>query len=181
MFERYTERARRAIFFARWEALSRGSSEIETKDLALGLTREAHQPDCPYSKLHEDAAELRSLLGADPCCTQPPQNRDIPLSKASKMCLAYARMEAEVDRRYSIGGDHLLRGILRVGDDAADKIAAIGYTLSVARESSMKAHRLTPAPPAPLSWRLRRHLGPILLIAALILCTAIALYLHWQN
>ena len=40
MFERYTERARRVIFFARYEASQLGSRSIETEHLLLGLIRE---------------------------------------------------------------------------------------------------------------------------------------------
>ena len=40
MFERYTERARRVIFFARYEASQLGSASIETEHLLLGLIRE---------------------------------------------------------------------------------------------------------------------------------------------
>jgi ATP-dependent Clp protease ATP-binding subunit ClpC len=40
MFERYTERARRVLFFARYEASQLGSNSIETEHLLLGLIRE---------------------------------------------------------------------------------------------------------------------------------------------
>jgi ATP-dependent Clp protease ATP-binding subunit ClpC len=40
MFERYTERARRAVFFARYEASQHGSANIEPEHLLLGLLRE---------------------------------------------------------------------------------------------------------------------------------------------
>ena len=40
MFERYTEKARRAIFFARYEASQYGSPCIESEHLLLGLLRE---------------------------------------------------------------------------------------------------------------------------------------------
>ena len=40
MFERYTERARRVIFFARYEASQFGSTTIETEHLLLGLLAE---------------------------------------------------------------------------------------------------------------------------------------------
>ena len=40
MFERYTERARRVIFFARQEANRFGSKAIETEHFLLGLLRE---------------------------------------------------------------------------------------------------------------------------------------------
>ena len=37
MFERYSEKARRVIFFARYEASRFGASYIETEHLLLGL------------------------------------------------------------------------------------------------------------------------------------------------
>ena len=40
MFERYTERSKRVIFFARYEAAQLGSGSIETEHLLLGLMRE---------------------------------------------------------------------------------------------------------------------------------------------
>jgi ATP-dependent Clp protease ATP-binding subunit ClpC len=40
MFERYTEKARRVIFFARYEALQYGSSVIAPEHVLLGLMRE---------------------------------------------------------------------------------------------------------------------------------------------
>ncbi len=36
MFERYTEKARRVIFFARYEAAQYGTPSIETEHLLLG-------------------------------------------------------------------------------------------------------------------------------------------------
>ncbi len=41
MFERYTEKARRVIFFSRYEASQFGSPYIETEHLLLGILREA--------------------------------------------------------------------------------------------------------------------------------------------
>ena len=40
MFERYTERSRRVIFFARYEALQYGSPVIAPEHILLGLVRE---------------------------------------------------------------------------------------------------------------------------------------------
>jgi len=40
MFERYTEKARRTIFFARYEASQFGSPYIESEHVLLGLLRE---------------------------------------------------------------------------------------------------------------------------------------------
>jgi hypothetical protein len=47
MFERYTEKARRTIFFARYEASQFGSPYIETEHILLGLLREGRtQKQC---------------------------------------------------------------------------------------------------------------------------------------
>src|SRR5258708_2578654 len=43
MFERYTEKARRVIFFARYEASQFGAQAIEAEHILLGLLREDKQ------------------------------------------------------------------------------------------------------------------------------------------
>ena len=43
MFERYTEKARRAIFFARYEASQFGLQFIDANCLLIGLVRENGQ------------------------------------------------------------------------------------------------------------------------------------------
>ncbi len=49
VFERYTEKARRVIFFARYEASQFGSPCIETEHLLLGIMREDKAGDEPVS------------------------------------------------------------------------------------------------------------------------------------
>ncbi len=55
MFERYTEQARRVIFFGRYEASQFGSTTIETEHLLLGLLRE--DPNITKRFLPEPATE----------------------------------------------------------------------------------------------------------------------------
>jgi hypothetical protein len=47
MFERYTEKARRVIFFARYEASHFGSSVFDTESLPRPA---AWRQDCAYSR-----------------------------------------------------------------------------------------------------------------------------------
>jgi ATP-dependent Clp protease ATP-binding subunit ClpC len=180
MFERYTERARRTIYHAKYEALNRGSSEIEPKDIVLGLTWDSHQANCPFANLHDNAKELRALIGSEWTLCGPPQNRDIPLSNGAKKVLAYADSEGKLDRRYNIGSDHLLRGVLRNGDETAAKMAAAGYTLSAMRQSSKDAQRLNPEKTSLLQ-KLSLHRGALAITASLILFIVFILYLHSQN
>src|SRR5207249_2049769 len=59
MFERYTERARRVIFFARYEASQFGSTTIETEHLLLGILREEK---CVAAEiLHERGLRLNAI------------------------------------------------------------------------------------------------------------------------
>lgn len=181
MFGRYSERARRTIFHAKNEALAREAKEIEPCDLLLGLCRDAHQPNCPFAKLHEQEADFRALLGVGAITTAVPTNWDIGLSKTSKMALAYAEREATFDHRYSIGSDHILRGVLRTKGEIAAKLSGAGYSLSAMREASKQAHKLSPDKPPPLSWRLRTYLRRLIFVSGVILAVVALLYLHSQN
>jgi ATP-dependent Clp protease ATP-binding subunit ClpA len=59
MFERYTEKARRVIFFARYEASQFGSPYIETEHLLLGLLREE---DCFAAQILKERGLRLSLV-----------------------------------------------------------------------------------------------------------------------
>jgi ATP-dependent Clp protease ATP-binding subunit ClpC len=197
MFERYTEWARRTIFHAKYEALRRGSSEIEPKDIVLGLTWDSHTSDCPFAMLHDKADELRELVGSSHTVCGPPKNRNIRLSNESKKALAYAVREEGVDKRYSIGRDHLLRGVLRNGDETAAKLVTAGYTLPAKRQASKQAHqsslemmcecsptalghRHSSPQRVPLHWRFSRHRRKLMLAIVILFIVAI-LYLRSQN
>jgi ATP-dependent Clp protease ATP-binding subunit ClpC len=54
MFERYTEKARRVIFFARYEASQYGSSSIESEHLLLGLMREDRAPGSHIESIRKE-------------------------------------------------------------------------------------------------------------------------------
>ena len=66
MFERYTEKARRVIFFARYEASQFGSPYIETEHLLLGLLREDKALTNRFLRSH---ASVESIRKADPSST----------------------------------------------------------------------------------------------------------------
>ena len=180
MFDRYTPRARLAIYHAKYEAVRRNLREIQPRDIVLGLTRDSHQPGCPFEILYLNGDSIRNLLEPEPSYG-PPLNLDIPLSTSSKKALAYADLEARRDRRYSIGSDHLLRGVLRLGDETAMTIASAGYGLSVLREHSREAHRLASDAKAPFWWPLKIYGLRLLLAFGLLTFFLAVLYLRSQN
>src|SRR5262245_66170241 len=96
MFERYTERARRVIFFARYEASQFGSMTIETEHLLLGLLREDRNLVTRF--LHRVSAldTVRALIESRLTVREKvPTSVDLPLSNECKRILAYSAEEAE--------------------------------------------------------------------------------------
>src|SRR5882672_7304223 len=135
MFERYTEKARRVIFFARYEASQYGSSYIETEHLLLGILREdkalARQclPRGADDVLREKVDSLPSLG------KKLSTSVDLPLSGPSKRVLAYAAQEADRLKNEHIGTEHLLLGLLHEGKEAAVRmLAELGVNLADTRE-----------------------------------------------
>ena len=64
MFERYTEKARRVIFFARYEASQYGSPYIETEHLLLGLMREDKALANRFLRSHGSIESIRKEIEA---------------------------------------------------------------------------------------------------------------------
>ncbi len=119
MFERYTEKARRVIFFARYEASHYGSPEIDSEHLLLGLLQE-------NKTLHRwlpKATPVAIRERIDECSLKRPMiptSVDLPLSRASQRILKYAAEDAERLVHRHIGTEDLFLGLL----DEADCFAA---------------------------------------------------------
>lgn len=133
MFERFTEKARRVIFFARYEALQFGSPSIDTEHLLLALLREDHSivfrfrlsPGSIRSQI-ENATVVREKVSASVA---------LPLSDECKRVLGYAAEEAEKTGHKHIGPEHFLLGLLREeGSFAAELLRDAGLSIKDARK-----------------------------------------------
>src|SRR5436305_2431243 len=114
MFERYTEKARRVIFFARYEASQFGSPYIETEHLLLGLLREDKALTNRFLHSHASVESIRKQIeGHTNVREKVSTSVDLPLSNESKRVLAHAGEEAERLSHKHIGTEHLLLGLLR--------------------------------------------------------------------
>jgi len=114
MFERYTEKARRVIFFARYEASQFGSPGIETEHLLLGILREDKALTNRFLRSHVSVESIRKQIEGHTVIRQKVSTSvDLPLSNESKRVLAYAGEEAERLTNQHIGTEHLLLGLLR--------------------------------------------------------------------
>src|SRR5207302_11157238 len=131
-----TEKARRVIFFARYEAAQFGSPYIETEHLLLGLLREnaalVQAINLPITcEAARKDLEARVRIGK-----KTSTSVDVPLSNENKRVLAYAAEEAERLGHKYIGSEHLLLGLLREKASlAAQLLNEEGVVLERAREN----------------------------------------------
>ncbi|MGE0454089.1 MAG: ATP-dependent Clp protease ATP-binding subunit [Vicinamibacteria bacterium] len=137
MFERYTERARRVIFFARYEASQLGSNSIETEHLLLGLIREGKGLTSRlFGKSHLSMESIRKEIeGRAVYRDKVSTSVDIPLSAESRRVLSFAAEEAERMLHNYIGTEHILLGLMREEKSiAAGILGEKGMRLSAVRE-----------------------------------------------
>src|SRR5438477_7343570 len=136
MFERYTEKARRVIFFARYEASQFGSPYIETEHLLLGLLREDKALANRFLRSHAAVDSIRKQIEGHATIREKVSTSvDLPLSHECKRVLAYGAEEAERLNHKHIGTEHLLLGLLREEKCfAAEILHERGLRLSTIRE-----------------------------------------------
>jgi ATP-dependent Clp protease ATP-binding subunit ClpC len=141
MFERYTEKARRVIFFARYEASQFGSPYIETEHLLLGLLREDKALANRFLRSHAAVESIRKQIeGHTTIREKVSTSVDLPLSHECKRVLAYGAEEAERLNHKHIGTEHLLLGLLREEKCfAAEILHERGLRLSTIREELVRS------------------------------------------
>ena len=137
MFERYTEQARRALFFARYEASQLGSVTIETDHLLLGLIHEGKGiADKLLARARVPLETIRTTL-RDRAKSKAKSSTsvEIPFTEETKRVLLQAGEEADRLLHNYIGTEHLLLGILREeGSAAAAILTQHGLRLNAVRD-----------------------------------------------
>lgn len=115
MFERYTERARRTLFFARYEASEFGAPAIEAEHLLLGLIREGHGLMARvFANWDLSLEEMRHRIEARlERGEKYSTSVEIPFSAEARQVLEFAREEADRLAQNVIEPTHVLVGIFR--------------------------------------------------------------------
>jgi ATP-dependent Clp protease ATP-binding subunit ClpC len=129
MFERYTELARRAIFFARFEASRFGSPQIETEYLLLGLLEENE----PLQTLVSRDAVRAAVKKRNPSDLKISTSVDLPVTEECKRALSAAASESERLGHPEINGLHLVFGVLSEESFAAGLLREQGVQLETIR------------------------------------------------
>ena len=140
MFERYTEKARRAIFFARYEASQFGSPYIECEHLLLGLLRENKALTNRFLRSHASVEAIRKQIeGHRTIGEKISTSVDLPLSNECTRVLAYAAEEADRLSHSHIGTEHLMLGLLLEENSfAAGIMRERGLELQAVREGVLQ-------------------------------------------
>ncbi len=116
MFERYTEKARRVVFFARYEALQYGSHYISPEHILLGLMREDKTLSArffPFRNSLTVEAIRREVEERIVLRERIPQSSELHLAPETKRILSLANEESQRLKNRHIGPEHLLLGIVR--------------------------------------------------------------------
>jgi hypothetical protein len=133
MFDRFNEKARRVIFFARYEAGESGSTSIDPEHILLGLLRE---DPALMQRFHLDVSpEIRDYIEkAMQRGTRVATSAEIPLSADCRKLLQFACEEADRLAHREVATSHLLLGILHVHkSSAANLLASKGAKLDALR------------------------------------------------
>jgi hypothetical protein len=141
MFERYTEKARRVIFFARYEASQYGSLCIESEHLLLGIIREDTALTRRVIGPNAVAANIRTEI--EKAITRRERistSVEVPLSHECQGILKLAAEEANGLHNRHVGTEHLLLAVLMTeGSFAARILAGMGVKPAPLRESIAKS------------------------------------------
>jgi ATP-dependent Clp protease ATP-binding subunit ClpC len=142
MFEKYTEKAKKVLFLARYEASQLGSKVIGSDHLLLGLIKEGDElVQELFLKSNVNLELLRAEMEArGPSGEKQVTPIEIPFSEEAKKVLACAEEEAERLLHPHVSDEHILLGLLRVEDSSAGRLLAEkGMRLYALREDTVAA------------------------------------------
>ncbi|MDH3628479.1 MAG: ATP-dependent Clp protease ATP-binding subunit [Acidobacteriota bacterium] len=144
MFEKLTEKAKRVLFLARYEASQQSAQHIGSEHILLGLLKE---PEESIRELFNRANVSIDLLQAElerrgPMREKLSTSVEIPFSDETKKVLEYAEEESERLMHSSIGSEHLLLGLLRMEESTAGRLLVErGMRLYAVREDAVNLHK----------------------------------------
>ena len=143
MFERYTDKARRVVFFARYEALQYGSRTIAPEHILLGLMRGDKTISTRFFPFRTNLtveAVRREVEEKIILRERMPQSAELHLAPETKRVLIFAKEEGERLQSKSIDTEHLLLGLLREENSIASEILdSHGLQARTVREDAARA------------------------------------------
>ena len=122
MWQRFTERARKTVFFAQEEAGKLGKNYVSTEHLLLGLIREGDTVAARVlDRLGVSRGRIRADLERQVARGDGRLSQDMQLTPRAKRVIDLAYDEARQLGNNYIGTEHLLLGLLREAEGMAGK------------------------------------------------------------
>jgi len=139
MWQRFTERARKVVFYAQEEAQKFGEGYVSTEHLLLGLVRESDSVAARVlEKLGVSLNRIRAEVEKQLPRGDARPSQDMTLTPRAKRVIDLAYDEARNLNNNYIGTEHLLLGLIREGDGLAGRVLAkLGVELEKARKEVM--------------------------------------------
>src|SRR5207244_6233507 len=139
MWQRFTERARRVVFFAQEEAGRLGENYVGTEHLLLGRVRENDSVAARVlDRMGISLGNIRSEVERQASRGDGRLSQDMQLTPRSKRVIDLAYDEARQLNNNYIGTEHLLLGLIREGEGLAGRVLAkLGVDLERTRREVM--------------------------------------------
>src|SRR5580704_5562983 len=140
MWQRFTERARKVVFYAQEEAQKFGEGYVSTEHLLLGLVRESDSVAARVlEKLGVSLNRIRSEVEKQLPRGDARPNQDMTLTPRAKRVIDLAYDEARNLNNNYIGTEHILLGLIREDDGLAGRVLTkLGVRLEPARRTVME-------------------------------------------
>jgi len=153
MWQRFTERARRVIFFAQEEAGRLGENFVTTEHLLLGLVRENDSVAARIlERMGVSLNRIRSEIERQVTRGDGRLGQDMQLTPRAKRVIDLAYDEARQLNNNYIGTEHLLLGLIREGEGLAARVLAkLGVDLERTRREVMSLQDSDTSPTATKS------------------------------
>ena len=139
MWQRFTERARKVVFYAQEEAQKFGEGYVSTEHLLLGLVRESDSVAARVlERLGVSLTRIRAEVEKQLPKGETGRSQDMSLTPRAKRVIDLAYDEARNINNNYIGTEHLLLGLIREGDGLAGRVLAkLGVELDRTRREVM--------------------------------------------
>jgi len=139
MWQRFTERARRVVFFAQEEAGRLGENYVSTEHLLLGLVRENDSVAARIlDRMGVSLGRIRSEIERQVTRGDGRLGQDMQLTPRAKRVIDLAYDEARNLNNNYIGTEHLLLGLIREGEGLAGRVLQkLGVDLERTRREVM--------------------------------------------
>ncbi len=148
MWQRFTERARRVVFFAQEEAGRLGENYVSTEHLLLGLVRENDSVAARIlDRMSVSLGRVRSEIERQVARGDGRLGQDMQLTPRAKRVIDLAYDEARQLNNNYIGTEHLLLGLIREGEGLAGRVLSkLGVDLERTRRVVLEIQDAEPQP-----------------------------------